>query len=488
MLSLANVLSVVGETPFFVQALYLVAAVLFIFGIKGLSKVKSARRANRISAVGMLVAIVAALLDANGLGSGIDWTMVAGGFATGAIIGGFLAARVELTSMPELVAAFNGFGGGASVLVALGELNKYMLTHNEGAGVQASTNNPVFAWILPVTLLIGAVTFTGSGVAYFKLSGKKIVHPLPGALRHIFHLALLGVVVWGTWSLATGAVTDAALWQAAIVVAGVAGLLGIFLVIPIGGADMPVVVSLLNSYSGMAAAAAGFLLNNYALIVCGSLVGASGLILTAIMCKAMNRSLGNVLLGGISDDAMADDAREYGTVKETSGEELAMLMESVSDVIVVPGYGMAVSQAHHVVREIADFLEEQGARVRYAIHPVAGRMPGHMNVLLAEANVPYDRLCTMEEINSDFSQTELVLMVGANDIANPDAIDIPDGPIGGMPVLHVWEAQTCVVVKRSLSPGYAGVRNPLFDADKTLMLFGDGKAALQSCLDELKEM
>ena len=265
-------------------------------------------------------------------------------------------------------------------------------------------------------------------------------------------------------------------------------LLGVFLVMPIGGADMPVVVALLNSYSGLAASASGFVVGNLLLVVAGALVGASGLILTRIMCKAMNRSLGNVLLGGMGEDVQAEDARDYNNIKETSGEEVAMLLEAASSVIIVPGYGLAVAQAQHTTRELAQELEKRDVEVRYAIHPVAGRMPGHMNVLLAEADVPYEHLFELEKINGDFTNTDVVLILGANDVVNPAAREEPDSPIYGMPILDVDFAQTVVVVKRSLSPGYAGIKNPLFDKDNTLMVFADAKAALQEMIDEVKEL
>ncbi len=465
--------------------LYLAATALFILGIKGLSKVKSARNGNRLAATGMLIAIVGALIE----GQVLSPMWIAIGIAVGAAIGGFLAGRVPLTQMPELVAAFNGTGGGASVFVALASL--FAWESMIGAGPDAPANVAALgipqAITLPLTIVIGMVTATGSAVAYFKLAGKKMTHPVPGAARQVLHaglgIAAIGCCVWLVTAGESGAINTAAI---AVVV--LAGLLGVLLVLPIGGADMPVVVALLNSYSGLAAAASGFVISNSLLMVAGALVGASGLILTKIMCKAMNRSLGNVLLGGIGDDAQAEDARDYANIKETSPEEVAMLFDASSSIIMVPGYGLAVAQAQHTMRELGELLEKRGANVRYAIHPVAGRMPGHMNVLLAEADVSYDKLFELERINGDFKNTDIVVIVGANDVVNPAAREDPQSPIAGMPILDVDEAGTVVVVKRSLSPGYAGIKNPLFDKDNCLMVFMDAKKALEDMVSEVKEL
>ncbi|MCA8947934.1 MAG: NAD(P)(+) transhydrogenase (Re/Si-specific) subunit beta, partial [Planctomycetes bacterium] len=336
------------------------------------------------------------------------------------------------------------------------------------------------------TIIVGMVTLTGSFVAYGKLSGKKLSHPLQGSQRHYLHAAL-GVAAIGcaTWMALTG--SHATTTVAVILLALVAAVLGVFLVMPIGGADMPVVVSLLNSYSGVAASFAGFVTREPLLIVVGALVGASGLILTMIMCKAMNRSLGNVLLGGMGEDAVAEDARDYKNIKSAGPEEVAMLLDGASSCIFVPGYGLAVAQAQHVVRELGDLLEKRGCQVRYAIHPVAGRMPGHMNVLLAESDVPYEQLWEMERINGDFKNTDVVIVVGANDVVNPAARE-PTGPIAGMPILDVDHARTVVVIKRSLSPGYAGIKNPLFENDNTLMVFLDAKQALEEMVREVKAL
>ena len=464
------------------QYLYLLATLLFVFGIKGLTRVRSARNGNRIASIGMLIAILAVLLTSGTL----SWWVALIGIAIGAGIGYTAAIRVPLTAMPELVAAFNGLGGAASMFVAL----SYLVALGSLPGERAFMDmvGVAQAITLPITILIGTATLTGSLVAYFKLSGKKMVHPVAGSARHYVNAGLgILVVVVSLWLVlwATGGASMAA---AAIILAIASAILGVFLVLPIGGADMPVVVALLNSYSGIAAAASGFIINNPMLVVAGALVGASGLILTQIMCKAMNRSLGNVLLGGIGDDAAAEDAREYESVKETSPEEIAMLFDAASSVIMVPGYGLAVAQAQHTMRELGELLEERGCEVRYAIHPVAGRMPGHMNVLLAEADVSYDKLFELERINGDFSNTDVVVVVGANDVVNPAAREDPQSPIAGMPILDVDFAQTVVVVKRSLSPGYAGIRNPLFDKENCLMCFMDAKQALQEMVTEVKDL
>lgn len=466
--------------------LYLLAACLFIFGIKRLGGVRTARSGNQLAAVGMLIAIVTVIIEAGVL----EWWVLVIGLVAGAAVGGFLAVRVQMTQMPELVAFFNGMGGAASTLVALGFMAVHYGTPDWAVDTAMSDSNFEMGSMLmvPLSILIGSATLTGSLVAYLKLSGKKLLHPLSGALRHYFHAILgLAVILLSFW-LVTGAESGSSLFFAGLLLTVVAGALGVFLVMPIGGADMPVVVALLNSYSGLAAACSGFVVSNLMLVVAGALVGASGLILTRIMCKAMNRSLGNVLLGGIGDDAQAEDARDYHNIKETSPEEVAMLLDAATSVIIVPGYGLAVAQAQHTTRELQELLEKRGVTVRYAIHPVAGRMPGHMNVLLAEADVPYDHLYELEKINGDFKNTDVVIILGANDVVNPAAREDKTSPIYGMPILDVDEAQTVVVVKRSLSPGYAGIKNPLFDLDNTLMLFADAKAALQEMVNEVKNL
>ena len=453
--------------------LYLLATLLFVFGIKRLTNVKSCASGNRLSELGMLVAIATTIAINY---HSINWTTLVAGVIVGGSVGLFLAKRTPTTEMPELVAALNGFGGISSALVAAAAV----IDPEAGDGLMSSVATVA-------AILIGMVTLTGSFVAYGKLSGKSLNHPLTGAVRHVLHLVLgLGAVGLGVWmSTAAGESTPL---LALLLLALVAAALGVFLVMPIGGADMPVVVSLLNSYSGIAASFAGLVINNPLLIVVGSMVGASGLILTQIMCKAMNRSLGNVLLGGMGgEDEVAEDARDYSNIKQSGPEEIAMLLDGASSVIVVPGYGLAVAQAQHVVRELGDLLIDRGVEVRYAIHPVAGRMPGHMNVLLAESDVPYDQLWEMERINGDFKNTDVVIIVGANDVVNPAARE-PSGPISGMPILDVDHARTVVVIKRSLSPGYAGIKNPLFELDNTLMVFADAKEALEGMVREVKDL
>ncbi len=460
---------------------YLVAAVLFILGLKGLTHPRTAVRGNLLGATGMLVAVLATLIHQEVIGYGLIIT----GLVIGGLIGAVLAVKIEMTAMPELVALFNGFGGAASVFVAGAEL-----TRPESYEVMASAGlgNPVFnASLIAAFLagLIGAVTFWGSLLAFCKLREfKKFKKPwvFPGMQAFNAGLALLCVV------LLLGALMCPSPLGVYWTLVLVASVLGWFLVNPIGGADMPVVIALLNSYSGLAACATGFVLSNSVLIIAGSLVGASGLILTNIMCKAMNRSLTNVLFGVLAPgeaDATADEVYG-GRVKSTSADEVAMLFDNAQRAIIVPGYGMAVAQAQHAVRDLGGLLESRGIEVEYAVHPVAGRMPGHMNVLLAEAEVAYEKLKEMDEINPSFAQTDVVLVIGANDVVNPVARD-PKSAIGGMPILDVDKARTVVVVKRSLSPGFAGIPNPLFAADNCLMFFGDGKKAMLDLIAALKE-
>jgi NAD(P) transhydrogenase subunit beta len=461
--------------------LYLLATLLFVFGLKRLTSVKTCLHGNRLSELGMLVAIVTVLL----IGGHVNWIVVVAGVLVGGGIGAVIAKRTPTTQMPEMVAALNGFGGVASALVAMADLLINPVLVAEGVGLKDLGVVPAIA--NPATIIVGMVTLTGSFVAYGKLSGKKLSHPLAGGARHAFHAALgLLMVALSTWLVMTG--SHLQMTFAVILLALAAAALGVFLVMPIGGADMPVVVSLLNSYSGVAGAFAGFVIGNELLVVVGALVGTSGLILTQIMCKAMNRSLGNVLLGGMGgDDAVAKDAKDYKSIKSAGPEEVAMLLDGAASCIIVPGYGLAVAQAQHVVKDLADLLQKRGCNVRYAIHPVAGRMPGHMNVLLAESDVPYDQLWEMERINGDFKNTDVVIVVGANDVVNPAARE-PTGPIAGMPILDVDQARTVVVIKRSLSPGYAGIRNPLFDLDNCLMVFLDAKEALEGIVKEVKDL
>lgn len=448
---------------------YLVAAVLFILGIKGMTHPRTAVRGNQLGALGMFIAVLVTLLVRD-----VNWALIIVGMAVGTAAGTWLARTVQMTQMPQLVALFNGFGGVASVLVAGAELLK-----------EASAENLVVAGIASgLTGLIGSVTFTGSLVAAGKLQElPQFKKPWSFNGQQAVCAALLVLALLLTWSMRDGTGTEY------FFLVLVSLVLGVLLVTPIGGADMPVVIALLNSYSGLAAAAAGFVIDNNVLIIAGSLVGASGLILCNIMCKAMNRSLTNVLFGKMEasgESASADEVYE-GKIKSTSADEVAMMLDGVQRVVVVPGYGLAVAQAQHVVRELADLLEAEGVTVEYAIHPVAGRMPGHMNVLLAEADVPYDQLKEMDEINPTFAQCDVAIVIGANDVVNPVADTDPTSPIAGMPILNVHEARTVIMIKRSLSPGFAGIPNPLFAADNCLMLFGDGKKALVDLVAALKE-
>lgn len=449
---------------------YLAAGVLFIVGLRGLGGPRTARRGNLIASLGMLLAIVvtvADLLDEPDL----VWWVVAAGLVAGGAIGAFLALRVQMTAMPQLVASFNGFGGGASALVAAAEV---IATDGAFATETAIT--------VALSIGIGSVTLSGSFVAYGKLQGVISGRPigLPGgpALNGLIAVGVLGVAAW---AVVSGDPT--AYW----VLAAVSLLLGVTGVLPIGGADMPVVISLLNSLSGVAAAMAGFVIGNLALIIGGALVGAAGLILTMQMSEAMNRSLSNILFSGFGGGDIAGD---IGTkpVNRATPDDVAIALAYADRVIVVPGYGLAVAQAQHAVRDLADALADRGVTVEYAIHPVAGRMPGHMNVLLAEADVPYELLLDLDHANPRFPQTSVALVVGANDVVNPSARDDADSPIYGMPILEVDEAASVVVIKRSLSPGFAGIDNPLFYEDKTMMLFADGKAGLEDILNALQEI
>ena len=468
-----------------VQASYMLAALLFILGIKRLSRVRTAQSGNQVAGVAMLIAVCVTVWHL--WGDVFDLKVLLGGLALGGLIGILLAKRVPMTSMPELVALFNGLGGAASLLVAWAEIERVSSEFPDGVEMSLSSQAGwLFGVAAVLSVLIGAVTLSGSLIAYAKLAGKlwkSRVGPLGN--KPFNALLLLGAAYAAVMVgfMATG-VADIQMWVYILV--GLTLLLGMGLVIPIGGADMPVVISLLNSYSGLAASATGFVLGNELLIVAGSLVGASGLILTQIMCKAMNRSLANVLFGGIDAGADAGDT-EYKGVKSTSGADVAMILESAQSVIIVPGYGMAVAQAQHKVQELASVLEADDIKVSYAIHPVAGRMPGHMNVLLAEANVPYEQLFELDQINSEFKNTDVVIVIGANDVCNPVAYD-EGSAITGMPVLDVWDARTVIVVKRSLSAGYAGIKNPLFERDNALMFFADGKAAVEETISEYKDL
>ena len=454
-----------------IQLGYLVAAVLFILGLKGLGKPRTARRGNLLGASGMLLAVLVTLLDQAIVSY---WVLIAG-LAVGAGVGGVLAVKVQMTSMPELVALFNGSGGAASVLVATASFIEVtdLGVIDDQVSVAASA-----------TAVIGAVTLTGSIIAFFKLKESMKWSGFSGIRIANAALALAAVV------LTVLVVTDPSntTWLWALVVVG--SLLGVLVVVPIGGADMPVVIALLNSLSGLAAAATGFVLDNTLLIIAGSLVGASGLILTQIMCVAMNRSALAVIFSDAPSSTAADiDADDIyaGKVTASSAEEVAMILDTAGRVVIVPGYGLAVAQAQHAVREMTKVLEDNGTEVVFAIHPVAGRMPGHMNVLLAEAEIDYEKLIEMDEVNPTFAQTDVAIVLGANDVVNPLAKTDPESPIAGMPILDVGHAQTVVVIKRSLSPGFAGIPNPLFAADNAIMLFGDGKKAVVDITKALGE-
>ncbi len=463
---------------------YLVATVMFILGLKLQQRVPTARGGNLLSALGMLLAVLLTVFD---LGS-FDPSYILAGVVLGSAIGLFTAYRIQMTAVPQMVALFNGMGGGASMLVAL----SYFYHEVLGTGVprtMATALGADSALTTVLSILIGSVTLTGSIVAFLKLqewiAGRPLL--LPG--RHILNLLLgLGALVLG--GLAAFGVSDpSSLSTVMWVFAAVSLLLGVLLVIPIGGADMPVVISLLNSYSGLAAAMTGFVLKNNLLIVVGSLVGASGIILTRIMSKAMNRSLANVLFGGFgATDTTAAGGGEYTSVKSASVEEVALILESAGSVIFVPGYGLAVAQAQHAIKELADLLTHRGTTVKYAIHPVAGRMPGHMNVLLAESNVPYEQLYEMDAINPEFKTTDVAVVIGANDVVNPAATHDRGSPIYGMPILNVHEARSVIIMKRSLAAGFSGIRNELFEYPNAVMLFSDARKGLAGLTEELKQM
>jgi NAD(P) transhydrogenase subunit beta len=448
--------------------LYLVAGVLFILSLRGLSSPASSRRGNFLGMAGMAIA-VATTLAAHPPADGVGWVLVVLGVAIGGSIGAVIARRVPMTSMPELVAAFHSLVGMAAVLVAAGAF------YAPEAFDIGTPGNIHGASLVEMSLgvAIGALTFTGSVIAFLKLSGRMSGAPIILPARHVINIALgVALVVSIVGLVMTGSALD--FWLITII----ALVLGALLIIPIGGADMPVVISMLNSYSGWAAAGIGFTLGNSALIITGALVGSSGAILSYIMCHAMNRSFISVILGGFGGETAAAGAGAGGEarpVKLGSADDAAFIMKNAQKVIIVPGYGMAVAQAQHALREMADQLKKEGVEVKYAIHPVAGRMPGHMNVLLAEANVPYDEVFELEDINSEFAQADVAFVIGANDVTNPAAEDDPKSPIYGMPVLQVWKAGTVMFIKRSLASGYAGIDNPLFYRDNTMMLLGDAK-------------
>ncbi len=451
-----------------VSLVYLLAAVLFILGIKGLTRPKTAVRGNMMSALGMLIAVVVTLLDR----SIITYDYIIAGLVFGGVIGAVMALKVQMTSMPQMVALLNGSGGGASLGVAAAS---YLQTL-EGTGFGGGAMAVLGVFFVAITVIIGAVTLTGSLIAFAKLQEIIPGRPLGfSGMRYLNGLLFLASLA-GLVLLASNPGNTQVFW----LTVAVAAALGLTLVLPIGGADMPVVIALLNSYSGIAAAAAGFIMGNTVLIIAGSLVGTSGLILTKIMCVAMNRSLTNVLFGVMGEVGESVDADEYyaGKIKSATADEVALVLETARRVVIVPGFGMALSQAQHAVRELMLAMEKRGVDVEYAIHPVAGRMPGHMNVLLAEAEVPYDKLVEMDRINPTFEQTDVAIVIGANDVTNPMAREDKGSPIYGMPILNVDKAKTVIVIKRSLSHGFAGLPNPLFTRDNTLMVFGDGKKAV----------
>lgn len=468
-------------TPGLVTTAYLVSGILFVLSLGGLSKQESARKGNLYGILGMALAIIATFvqlsLDPEGV---INFQFLAPLMIGGAVIGTILAKRVEMTSMPELVAILHSFVGAAAVLVGLSTFL------DPATALMNGSEKLIHDVEILLGVFIGGVTFTGSVIAFGKLRGSLSGTPflLPG--RHLANLGMVGVSIWlGSQFLEQG--HDEA-WISLLIVMGISFVLGVHLIVAIGGADMPVVVSMLNSYSGWAAAAAGFMLKNDLLIITGALVGSSGAILSYIMCKAMNRSLANVIFGGFgtsSGSSPGGGSEVEGTITETTADEVAEELKEAKEVMIVPGYGMAVAQAQHVVKDITETLRTKDVNVRFAIHPVAGRLPGHMNVLLAEANVPYDIVFEMDEINDDLPEVDVLLVVGANDIVNPSALEDSSSPIAGMPVIEAWNAKSVVALKRSMAAGYSGVENPLYFKDNTDMLFGDAKDTLSAVFAKL---
>ena len=452
-----------------VAFLYLASGVLFILALRGLSSPETARTGNTFGIVGMVLAIITTLALVGQFEDVLTWAMIVGGLGIGGVIGGLTAKRISMTAMPELVAAFHSLVGLAAVFVAAGALYA-----PEAFNIGRPGAIPAISLLeMSVGVAIGAITFTGSVIAFAKLSGRMSGKPIILPSRHAINAGLAAAIIVLIYLFCVSGGDVRLFW----VITAAALLFGVLIIIPIGGADMPVVVSMLNSYSGWAAAGIGFTLGNVALIITGALVGSSGAILSYIMCKGMNRAFLSVIAGGFGGETAAGGAgtEEQKPVKLGSAEDAAFLLKNASKVIIVPGYGMAVAQAQHALREMADNLKKAGVEVRYAIHPVAGRMPGHMNVLLAEANVPYDEVFELENINSEFSQTDAVYVIGANDVVNPAAEDDPSSPIYGMPVLQVWKAGTVLFNKRSLASGYAGIDNSVFYRDNTVMLLGDAK-------------
>ncbi|MGC9527279.1 MAG: NAD(P)(+) transhydrogenase (Re/Si-specific) subunit beta [Limnospira sp.] len=464
--------------PTGIELSYLVAVALFFFGLKKLGSPATARNGNLLASIGMLIAIVATLLNQHVL----NYVMILIAIAIGSAIGAIAAYKVEMTAMPQMVGLFNGLGGAASALVAVGEFWRYLATAD--APPLPTTVTAVLG------VLIGGVTFTGSLIAFAKLQGIMSGSPILFPLQQPFNVALLVAFLVGSVYICVSPFNVPVF----LGLVGISLVLGVLFVIPIGGGDMPVVISLLNSFSGLAASAAGFVVMNNLLIIAGALVGASGIILTIIMCKAMNRSITNVLFAGFGTGegatavASASGGATDKTVRNIDPEEGAMMLGYARSVVIVPGYGMAVAQAQHSVKELVDMLESLGVDVKYAIHPVAGRMPGHMNVLLAEANVPYPQLYDMDDINPQFDQTDVALVIGANDVVNPAAREDKSSPIFGMPILDVDRAKHTIVIKRSLSTGFAGVDNDLFYKDKTMMLFGSAKDMVAKLASEVKQL
>jgi NAD(P) transhydrogenase subunit beta len=467
-----------------INLLYIAAAVMFIFGIKWLGNAATARRGNRISSLGMLLAVVATLLY-----GGLEWPLVAAGILLGTAIGLVAALRVKMTGMPEMVALFNGFGGLASLLVGAAEY--YKLSHLGGPAylrelvMQTGVSVPAafVAAAICLTILVGGITFTGSMIAWAKLAEKISGRPLVFPGQKTINLFLLAASLAAVVAVAS---VPLAPWSAPLVIGllALALLIGILMTIPIGGGDMPVVISLLNSLSGVAAALAGFIILNNVLVVAGCLVGASGVILTVIMCKAMNRSLGNVLFGGFGAGGGKLQQSATGEMKASSVGDAFFVLEAARSVVIIPGYGMAVAQAQHAVKELAEALERNGTEVRFAIHPVAGRMPGHMNVLLAEADVPYEQLQEMEPVNAIMDSVDVAIVIGGNDVVNPAALDDPASPIYGMPIIRAHEARTIYCLKRGKGTGFSGLENRLFYHPNTRMLYGDAKATVSALVAE----
>jgi NAD(P) transhydrogenase subunit beta len=454
---------------------YLVTIVTFILALRYLSNPATARRGNQIGAVGMLLAIVVTWIKTGGT----SWWALALGMLIGGGLGAFAARRVKMTAMPQMVALFNGVGGGAAALIALAELHRLL----------PEPGKPTVDILVAIALsgLIGAISLSGSMIAFAKLQELIKGRPITYPGQKIVNLVLLGACVAVGAVLVAGVQDQWLLW----IVVGGGALFGVLFVLPIGGADMPVVISLLNAFTGLAVAVGGFELENNVLIVSGMLVGASGTLLTLMMGRAMNRSIANVLFGAfgqVSESAAAVAAGDGGTVRSASAEDVAVMLAYAHKVVFVPGYGLAVAQAQHDVRQLADLLEAKGVEVTYAIHPVAGRMPGHMNVLLAEANVPYPQLKEMDDANPEFARTDVAVVVGANDVVNPDARSNQGSPIYGMPILNVDNAQAVVVLKRSMNPGFAGIENPLFYNPKTVMLFGDAKQSITKLIQDVKSL